>query len=183
MPAEDALPDGTGNAGARVKWSIARYREAQQNEFAARMDWFTTQRFDEANHAPTRNGGLDPVFVSAAAGDTTILFSDGWSDPDNDNLNYRWWFYEEPGTGTLGQAAIDSLAAANINAVLLDLTGVAAGSSLHVILEVTDDHASVPLTRYQRFIVQTTGVGVPEPAGLTGLLLLGAACGRLRHKG
>ncbi len=153
LPEDTPVPNGANEAAAKAKWTVARHREAYQNELAARMDWFVND-FANANHAPQPFFGLSgPKTFQTDPGDTVFLFSDGWFDPDGDALSYSWWLYEDPGRGTLPQATLDQLAATTSTSLLLDLTGVADGSQLHLILEITDDDEAFPLTRYERFII------------------------------
>ena len=163
VPAFDALPDpAVTDPATRAKWTIARYREAYQNEFAARMDWFVDD-FASANHAPEPlQGYTGPDITQTDPDEFVFLISGGWTDPDNDPLTFSWWLYEDASTGTLPQAELDNIANATSAALFLDLAGVANGSVFQLILEVTDT-AAISLTRYERFIIR-----VGELAALIG---------------
>jgi hypothetical protein len=79
------------------------------------------------------------------------LSAAGSSDPDKNRLAYRWYVYPE--AGTYGRAvSIDRDASQQAS---LTVPRDAAGKSLHVILEVTDD-GQPALTRYRRAVIQVS---------------------------
>ncbi|MEM8783444.1 MAG: nucleoside hydrolase-like domain-containing protein [Planctomycetota bacterium] len=184
VPAFDTLPDETITDDAtRAKWTVARFREAYQNEFANRMDWFVAEDFADANHPPTSFFGVPsfPKRSQVATGGSAFLISDGWFDPDGDTLTYSWWLYEDAGVGDAPQVLLDTLADANSEFLLLDLAGVESGSELHFILEITDADNPFPFTRYERFIVSVGTRVIPEPAA-TLLAIMALPIARRRHK-
>lgn len=144
-------------------FTIHRWREHFQNEFQARMDW-CVKPFDEANHPPlavvssdrTRN-----VLRQEVAPQTNLrLSAAGSSDPDGDRLAYRWWIYREPGSfWDAPTIEGDRQAEATIA-----IPPEAAGRTIHLILEVTDN-GSPPLVAYRRIVLSVTGEPVPPPAG------------------
>lgn len=151
IDAEDRHPAHPGNAGVGHKWTVARWREAYQNDFAARMDW-CVQPFDEANHRPQviLDGDLSPAYhvMQVALGASITLDASATYDPDSDSLSYRWWLYEEPSEydGVLEMETSDQ----PMNTVFIPED--AGGKQLHLILEVTDD-GEPPLTGYRRTIL------------------------------
>lgn len=131
--------------------TIWRWRDAYQNDFAARMDWCVMSP-DEANHPPVvRLEG--PNEISVKTGESIILDASPSSDPDSDELRYRWIHYPEPGNYWHWRG----LRLEGTDSPKLTLT-VPADVSLpfpqttHLILEVTDD-GTPQLTRYRRVIV------------------------------
>ena len=137
--------------------TIWRWREAFQNDFAARMDW-TIKPYDEANHPPVPQLGHSDR-LTARPGDVVALSAEGSSDPDGDSLSYNWFYYGEAGTlltssGTSGQPVMIR----NFDQVRASFT-VPTGrvmppgtGTMHIILDVTD-HGTPRLTRYRRVIV------------------------------
>lgn len=133
--------------------TIWRWREAFQFDFAARMDW-TIQPYDKANHPPVPKLNHDE-YLSAKSGERVELSAKGSSDPDGDKLSYKWFFYEEPGTFTLGTARTGDPVTIN-DADMADawFTAPKKGrmGTMHFIVAVTD-HGTPALTRYKRVIV------------------------------
>lgn len=137
--------------------TIWRWREAYQNDFAARMDW-TIKPYADANHPPVVK--LDhPAYLTAKPGERVDLSATGSSDPDSDALSYHWFVYEEPGTRAMSNSRsgdkhdienFDQPKAwleVKTSRVMPPGTG-----TMHVILAVTD-HGSPRLTRYKRVII------------------------------
>ncbi len=123
-----------------------RWLPAIQNDFAARMDW-SVGDYSEVNHppAPVIAGATDRTVRS---GEVVQLDATATSDPDGDNLTYRWWLYSEVGSYA------DSVALQNANRPQASLTAPAVEEpkTLHVVLEVKDQ-GEPALTRYSRVIV------------------------------
>lgn len=137
--------------------TIWRWREAYQNDFAARMDW-TIKPYAEANHPPVPALG-HPDRLTARPGEEVRLSAKGSSDPDGDALSYAWFCYGEAGTlvpssATSGQPVpihdFDQMEASfSVPKGRVMPPGV---GTLHIILAVTD-HGTPRLTRYRRVIV------------------------------
>lgn len=149
VDAEDDHWSGTADAGTRQKWTVARWREAYQNDFAARMDW-CVKSFKEANHPPKAPGGgwSAPVPMKAKSGSTVALSDAGWTDTDGDNLSYRWFHYLEP-SGFEAEVPIEG---GDKPDATVKAPTVTSPVTLHFVLEVTDD-GTPPLTRYRRALV------------------------------
>ena len=148
--------------------TIWRWRDAFQNDFAARMDWTLKPRA-AANHHPVAvvdgGKGAGPIFVETQVGKPVVLDASRSHDPDKgQRLSFRWFHYREAGA-SLGSALTDveiegadnprAMVAAeepcrppSPNAPLHCRAGVA-----HVILEVTDN-GTPRLTSYRRVIVR-----------------------------
>ena len=123
------------------------WADAFQNDFAARADW-CVKHYDQANHPPVvvLDQALD---MKVKPGDTVSLSARGTTDPDGDELTYRWWQYEEADTYD-GTVEIRDSGKQDVSFTLPGNVGE--GKTIHIICEVTDD-GKPPLTRYQRVIV------------------------------
>lgn len=159
--------------------TIWRWREAYQNDFAARMDW-TIKDFAHANHNPELvvNGqaGTAPVELTVAAKQTVTLDATGSTDPDGQTLHYKWWVYEEAGlAGSHGAdvaitGATSPQAQVTINSPCRDawipgLIPCRGEGVAHIILEVTDDGAP-RLTSYRRIVLHVQAL--PAASAPTG---------------
>jgi len=131
--------------------TVNRWRPAYQNAFEARMDWCVLS-YEEANHLPRAvlNGddSRRVLEIRAATGEDVRLDAAGSSDPDGDDLSYRWWRYEDADSYA-GGVRIEG---ASSEAVTVHVPEDAGGSEIHVILEVTDD-GTPPLTSYRRAVI------------------------------
>ncbi|KAH9862661.1 hypothetical protein J1614_010754 [Plenodomus biglobosus] len=159
--------------------TIWRWRDAFQNDFAARMKWSTEADFDNANHHPviTVNDlpGLAPVRIEAEAGSTITLDTKGTYHPNGSAITFKWWHYREPSAtqwvvdaevAELGITAVDEGGEGRKVEVKLpppeqcavEFIGkkpVSQGQLLHLVLEVTGD-GEPSLTSYRRVLVQIT---------------------------
>jgi hypothetical protein len=137
--------------------TIWRWREAFQNDFAARMDW-TILPAEKANHPPV--AALDhEKHLVAKPGERVNLSATSSNDPDGDALSYEWFCYSEAGTFPVSSARsgqpipINNFDQAQAwfevpsSRVMPPGTG-----TIHIVFAVTD-HGSPRLTRYQRVIV------------------------------
>ncbi|ATC63963.1 hypothetical protein CMV30_08370 [Nibricoccus aquaticus] len=149
--------------GADGRWhdtnhaTIWRWREAYQNDFAARMDW-TIKAPKEANHPPLPKLA-HAARITAKPGERVELSAEGTTDPDGDALSYEWFYYNEAGTFPLSSARSGQpLEIKNFDQPKAWFTVptarvMAPGTGqMHIILAVTD-HGAPRLTRYQRVIV------------------------------
>lgn len=140
--------------------TIWRWREACQNDFAARMDW-TIRPFADANHPPAPKLG-HAARLTAKPGERVELSAEGTSDPDGDAISYEWSYYNEAGTFPLSNARSGQpLEIANFDqpqaSFSVPTTRVMAPGTgtMHIILAVTD-HGTPRLTRYARVIIDVT---------------------------
>ena len=145
-------PDTVG-AITDPRAGVWRWREAVQNEFAARMDWCVTDDFKKANHPPVAvlNGDRtkQPVMSIVQPGSPITLTSAGSTDSDGQRLTARWFIYKEASTN----ADRATLSAETGESVRLTLPPDAAPANIHVILALTDD-GTPALTRYRRAIIE-----------------------------
>lgn len=140
-----------GNTPDKAK-AIKRWSKGYDNDFAARMDWSITSKYEDANHHPIAvvNGDTSRrvLEVSAAPGSTVKLNANGSSDPDKDALNYAWSFYKEPSSYG-GSVKIENSSSATAT---VSIPADAGGKNIHVILELHDN--GVPsLYAYRRVII------------------------------
>ena len=157
--------DGRWHTGNHA--TIWRWREACQNDFAARMDW-TIQPPDKANHPPVPKLAHADA-LTARPGERVQLSAEGSSDPDGDPLSYRWFYYAEAGTLTVSSARdgqpvpIQDFDQPKASFVVPTQRVMPPGTgTMHIILAVTD-HGTPRLTRYRRVIV-TVESAVPSAA-------------------
>lgn len=140
---QDIGPNGL----PRNDYAASRWFEDFQLDFAARLQWTVTPDFAGANHEPevTVQTG---VRVTAKPGETVRLVGKG-KDPDGDDLTVKWWQYREADTYT-GEVAVAE--PDQFKTWLTVPDDALAGSTIHLILEVTDG-GSPSLTSYQRVVV------------------------------
>ena len=146
--------------------TIWRWREAFQNDFAARMDW-TVADYRHANHHPVVevNGqaGTAPVLIDAVVDQPVVLDASRSKDPDGQSLHYSWFHYAEAGgTGTNlsgvviagGDAAKAIVTPTTVcRPQWLPVAAPCTGTgTAHIILAVSDD-GSPRLTSYRRVIL------------------------------
>jgi len=126
---------------------IWRWSDALQNDFAARADW-CVKSYKEANHPPVvvlKN----PADLKAKPGSTIKLSAQGTSDPDGDQLTYRWWQYGEADSF---EGSIEIENSGSVNTSIQIPEEISEEVTIHIICEVRDN-GTPPLTRYQRTII------------------------------
>lgn len=130
-----------------------RFYPAIFNDFAARMDW-AKDGAGNRNPVVIVNGDRDlaPLRLTPAPGDSVMLDASASRDPDGDQLKFSWWVLPEAGTYP-NEVVISG---GNTSRATIGVPSDAAGKSLHVICEVTDD-GTHNLTSYRRLILKPTG--------------------------
>ncbi len=146
--------------------TIWRWREAFQNDFAARMTW-TIADYAHANHNPILdvNGqsGTAPLTVDAEVSKPIELDASRSRDPDGQPLHFNWFHYIEAGVTGSNPADVTIVGADTPKAVvtataacrpvwLPNLIPCSGKGVAHIILAVTDD-GSPRLTSYRRVIL------------------------------
>lgn len=144
---DDYYMIGSAPEGVRT---MKKWEDHIRNDFAARMAWSQESNYEDANHHPVVivNGSkeLSPICIDATPEETIRLSASGSYDPDNDNLVYSWYVYEEPSTGKVKIENTDS------KDCVVKIPENSYGSVVHIILEVTDN-GSPSLTSYRRIII------------------------------
>lgn len=159
-------------------YTLTRWFDDMQNDFAARADWCVAESYTDANHAPTVKV-LEGLDLTAKAGQTITLHALA-KDPDGDKLTYNWWRYAEADTyqdekrelnepvedASIGLLlnvtrepidgeVVDSIALKGSDTWRVSFTvpeDAKSGDTIHIILEVQDDGEHT-LKSYQRVIV------------------------------
>ncbi len=132
--------------------AIRRWREAIQNDFVARMTWSITENYSDANHHPVAvvygNNSKEVLEISVESGASVSLDASESFDPDNDSLNYTWFYYKEP-SSYKGEVAIHNKDYPNAT---VHIPSDAKGQAIHVILEL-QDNGTPQLYAYRRVIL------------------------------
>ncbi|HYK37214.1 DUF1593 domain-containing protein [Alloacidobacterium sp.] len=172
VTSQDTVTGADGRQYVSDQATIWRWREAFQNDFAARMSW-TVDDYAHANHNPivvvNGQGGTAPIVIDAEVGKAVTLDANGTHDPDGQTLRYHWFHYPEAGAadGNLADMAITGADTAKAivtptavcRAKWLPLGPLCSGDGVaHVILAVTDD-GSPRLTSYRRVILRVHAAG------------------------
>lgn len=101
--------DGEGHLSNHA--SIWRWRKGYQYDFANRMQWTLDGDYEQHNHAPVVivNGTCGPDIVEydfRVNNSITLDASESW-DPDNDELSFDWFHYQDVVDGE-GLPSLDS---------------------------------------------------------------------------
>ncbi len=140
-----------GNGGEDATYALTRWFDDIQNDFGARADWCVADRYEKANHRPTAevSTGLD---ITAIPGES-VMMNVKATDPDGDNLDYKWWQYYEADTynGSL-DGKIEVKGASSDKASFVVPEDAKAGDTIHMVVEVSDDGAH-NMKHYQRVIL------------------------------
>ena len=136
----DAEDDGD------IKKSLRRWVDDSNRDFQARMDWCVAVKFEEANHPPVARvkGSLDR---EVKTGDKVVLDAGKSSDPDGDELNFRWWQYRDAGNC---EGSVE-IAFPEKPRTSFTVPEVEEPCTIHIILEVRDN-GSPSLVSYRRLI-------------------------------
>ncbi|GGZ37426.1 hypothetical protein GCM10007049_33290 [Echinicola pacifica] len=151
----DRVSEAYTNASGRPHEICNKYEayfyEATFNNFVARMDW-AANGTGNRNPIAIVNGhkGIDLIEESAKSGESLILDGSASSDPDGDQLHYKWWQLPEAGTYA-GQVEIENSTSPKAN---IHLPKASQGKSIHIICEISDA-GSPSLSSYRRLIISS----------------------------
>lgn len=138
------------NRGQTNLEEFPNYFPQAQRDFAARLKWSVTPKYENANHAP----------MIKIAGPFTLIASPGQqiklhaftSDPDDDDVKVTW--YQTPVSGSETTLSFSTTTG---NSTEFNIPKDAkAGQEIHVITSATDDNKT-PLTSYQRIVILING--------------------------
>lgn len=136
----------TDSAEHSSEFHVARWFDAAQLDFAARLQWQTSGNYAKRNHHPIIHSATTDQQVTA---DELITLAVDASDPDNDELHYEWFHYAEAGSYPK-QIAIASPTTANVS--LQIPKDIKPGQTMHIIVKVSDN-GEPSLTKYQRVVL------------------------------
>ncbi len=147
----DATDEFDGISSARA--TVWRWRPHFQNDFQARLDW-CVERPADTNHSPVavvnNQPGRDAIRVKVSPGEILTLSATDSTDPDGDKLSFYWYVYPEAGTAVhLPDIKQPDQPITEVH-IPSEIPG---GSTIHIILEVTDD-GEPRLTSYRRVVVE-----------------------------
>lgn len=142
-----------------IHGSIARWRVDYQNDMAVRMLWSVNDKYENCNHAPIAvvDGDIskDIIIKNVSCGDILKPDTTGTSDPDGDELTFKWYVYPEAGT-YYGEVLIEN---ANTSSPVIHVPDDAVNDEIHIILEVCDNGKDFPLKAYRRLVLRTGETG------------------------
>jgi hypothetical protein len=165
VTSQDTVLGADGVTHVSDQATIWRWREAFQNDFAARMTW-TVADYAHANHNPLAvvNGkqGSAPIEVDVRVGQSVTLDASQSSDPDGQPLHFHWFHYAEAGSadGNLASLSLTGAETSRLEVkadsacqpMWLSMIPCKGDGIAHVILAVTDE-GSPRLTSYRRIIL------------------------------
>jgi len=132
--------------------TLARWAEALQNDFAARLDWCVAPTYQQANHRPIAvvNGDRtrEILVYEVKSGDNVRLSSAGSSDPDGQAITQAWFVYPEAGT----LATRVELTSADGEATSFRAPAVSRPETVHIVLAVVDQ-GSPRLFTFRRIVI------------------------------
>ncbi|KAH6724803.1 cellulose-binding protein [Leptodontidium sp. MPI-SDFR-AT-0119] len=99
--AADAVVGMDGKTHIGNQATIWRWRQAYQDDFAARMQWTLSSDFSSATHSPhvivNGDSGLEPIQLKATFGSVVELdASETWHSDSTSNFEFKWMHYQEP---------------------------------------------------------------------------------------
>lgn len=174
VTSQDTVAGIDGRERVSDQATIWRWRNAFQNDFAARMTW-TVADFGHSNHNPVAvvdgHTGTAPIELDVDAGKSITLDAGQSSDPDGQPLQFHWFHYAEAGWADGNLAAL-TLTGADTSRVTvradspcrpfwLPIVPCRGDGTAHVILAVTDN-GTPQLTSYRRVILHVHAAQKPN---------------------
>jgi len=133
--------------------AINKWKQQIFNDFAARMLWTTTNKYSAVNHQPVAivdgDSSLKCIYKKAKAGNTLTFDASESKDPDGNQLDYKWFVYNEPSTYR-GTVTIEK---SSVSKCKVLVPSDASGKTIHLILEITDN-GTPALTAYRRIVIR-----------------------------
>ncbi|MDR3776676.1 MAG: DUF1593 domain-containing protein [Terracidiphilus sp.] len=176
VTSQDTVTGADGAEHVSDQATIWRWREAYQNDFAARMSW-TVADFAHASHNPLVevNGaqGTAPIEMDAEVGKPEVLDASHSIDPDGRTLHFHWFNYAEAGSadGNLSALTLKGAETARVTVMpdavcrpaWLPLVPCKGSGTAHIILAVTGE-GTPRVTSYRRVILHVhAGTGQKQP--------------------
>ena len=150
VDAQDNHWTGSQQSAVRRKWTVARWREAYQNDFAGRMQWCISD-YNKANHNPLAVIDNDKskaiIYKDIEAGQSLLADATSSTDPDSNAITFKWWIYQEASSST----AI--LKVPQKGKVQVETSALSPKGEIHLILEV-QDNGKPALTSYRRIVIR-----------------------------
>ena len=132
--------------------TLARWSEALQNDFAARLDWCVAATYQQANHRPRAvvngDGTREILRLEVKSGDNVQLSAAGSSDPDGQTITCNWFVYPEAGT----LATPIELTSTNGETTSFPAPAVSRPETVHLVLSVVDE-GSPRLFTFRRVVI------------------------------
>ncbi len=177
VTSQDTVVGVDGREHVSDQATIWRWREAFQNNCAARMGW-TMGDFAHSAHEPVAvvndKAGTAPLEMDVTVGQSVTLDASGSSDPDGRGLHFHWFHYAEAGSadGNLAAVTLTGAETARVtvraDAVcrpvwLPGLMPCKGAGTAHIVLAVTNE-GTPRLTSYRRVILRVRGAeGTKSP--------------------
>lgn len=148
--AQDDHWSQTYDGRLRRKWTVARWREAYQSDFAARIRW-SVLPYDKTNHNPVAiidgNRSRNILVKHVRPGQIITVDASESFDPDKDKIVFNWWLYHEASSSV---AIIKDSEKSKVKVIVPD---IAPPGDVHLILEVKDN-GDPALISYRRVIIK-----------------------------
>lgn len=130
--------------------NFKRFYPAAFNNFAARMDW-AQEGTGNRNPSLRLDGdeGIEVLLRTPEPGSSVTLDGSGSSDPDGDEVRFRWWVQSDAGNYDREIEIIGS----ETSTATVQIPADSSGQCFHVICELTDDGIH-NLSSYRRIIFE-----------------------------